>query len=164
METLKCVDGDFDIQVATGRPHYIRGIEKAAQDVAYTLLTVYDPVRGIGSELADLETNAKNAYLLPTVQNGYVRRYVESSIRRLMTIQTARLANTPPSEQIVSIDRVDIWQGVSPTDVIFTAMVSTKTKDRLPTSYRIQLGHQLPPGVAAPFTSDDSPVTIGGGA
>lgn len=156
MKTLKCVDGDIAIPIATGRAYYVRGIEKAAQDVAYTLLSSVDPQRDIGSELKDLETNAKNSYLLPPVQNGYVRQYVDASIRRLMRLQTTRLAQTPTSERITAIDSIQVFRMDSPTDVMFTVALQTATKDKLQDGYTLRLGHQLPPGVQAPFQSDDS--------
>lgn len=157
METLKFSNGDIDVSVATGRPRYIRGLEKTSQDVAHTLLLRYDPRRQRGSELLDFEDRVHNSELVPAAQAGFVRRFVEEALNRLMAFQQRNRDKIPDDEFIEKVERVDIYSGDQPTDVYFYAMVLTKDGEITQAAFRINLRHQLPDSAAAflPGSADD---------
>lgn len=161
MNTLKWSNGDIVIGVATGRPRYISGIEKTSQDVAHAFLTEYDPVRGRGSELLQFENKVKGTAVVPAAQSGFVRRFAEEAIRRLMTHQQEKRNLVSDDEFIVAIERIDTYAGDSPTDLFFYAVVTTMGGEEIPLAFRINLAHQLPdyaraflPGISDDFRAD----------
>lgn len=157
METLKCTNGDIEIGSANGRPRFIRGLEKTSQDVAHTLLLKYDPLRQRGCELLDFEEKVRNSELIPAAQAGFVQRYVEEAINRLMAFQQRNRERIPDDEFINNIERVDIYAGSTPVDVIFYAVVRTKDGNTAQSAFEVNLRHQLPNNAAAflPGSADD---------
>lgn len=162
MYTLRWKNGDIDISSATGRGRYIRGLEKTTQDVAHALLTVYDVRRMRGSELLQFEEKVRGSDAIPVAQSGFIRRYVEDALRRLMAYQQRNRGRIPDDEFIHKIESVEVYSGSSPTDVYFYAYLRTLEGDVAPAAFQVNLRHQLPES-ARPFlpglTDDYGPST-----
>lgn len=146
-KTLKKRDGDIVLQSSNGRPLYIQGIEKLSQDVPDALMTEYDPERGFGSQISNLDQiNAKRSGPLGLINRGYIKTLVREAIERLQQLQNTRVDQLTAFEAIKSIGTIRVIQ-VSRTGYIFFVDVTPYDgPDVIPTSFFIQLRHQFLPG------------------
>lgn len=146
-KTLKKRDGDIVLQSSNGRFVFIEGIEKLSQDVPDALMTEYDPERGYGSQISNLDQiNSRKSGPMGLINRGYVKTLVREAIERLQQLQNARIDQLTGFEAIQSIGTIRVIQ-LSRTGYIFFVNVTPfDGPDVIPTSFFIQLRHQFLPG------------------
>lgn len=110
MKTIKISNGllSFD---SNGVMETIEGPNKAAQDVARTVLTNYNPYWDTGSNLANTELNSDFSELA-------VERAIYDAVYRLIAIQT----NASQNDRIVKIEQIKTAT-VDATTVVFYVQV-----------------------------------------
>jgi hypothetical protein len=150
--TLKMADGDLFIDVVTGRPKTIAGVEKCVQDVAEVLMTSLSQPgragrlfpRAYGSELATLDGPSRFGGLLG---RPLVARKVQEAINRLIDLQESDPYLTA-AEHIVAIRRLIVEQ-FGATDYAYFVQVDVADSSATQTVSNlgaIALNHQFPVG------------------
>lgn len=133
---MKWADGDIVIDRNKGRSIYIQGTEKAAQDVAYSLLTANDSVRRIGCGLRNLEQLSRQ----PGMTKMRVQQEATDAVSKVQQWQVVD-GTLSEAERITGIEQIQVIQE-SPTSIVFVMAVTTATNDIAQLSYRIRLGQQ----------------------
>lgn len=151
---MKWSDGDIVVDRNRGRSLYIQGTEKAAQDVAFGLLTATDPVRRIGCGLRNLEQLSRQ----PGMTKMRVQQEASDSVNRLQNWQAIDGTLTE-AERITGIEQIQVIQE-SATSIVFIMSVKVAQEDVVQISYRILLGQQytakLRQSLPGYFQTDDS--------
>jgi hypothetical protein len=146
-KTLKKRDGDIVLQSSNGRPYYIQGIEKLSQDVPDALMTEYDPERGYGSQVSNLDQiNARRSGPLGLINRGYIKTLVREALERLQQLQNTRIDQLTGFEAIKSIGTIRVIQFSRTGYIFFVDVTPYDGPDVIPTSFFIQLRHQFLPG------------------
>jgi hypothetical protein len=146
-KTLKKRDGDIVLQSSNGRPYYIQGIEKLSQDVPDALMTEYDPERGYGSQISNLDQiNARRSGPLGLINRGYIKTLVREALERLQQLQNTRIDQLTGFEAIQSIGTIRVIQFSRNGYIFFVDVTPYDGPDVIPTSFFIQLRHQFLPG------------------
>jgi hypothetical protein len=137
-QTLRIVDGQIDIDSATGQINVVAGDRKAGQDMAECLLQDYLSDIDYGSYLRSLTVSA-----VPGAGELFIRHYIADAIQRLQAKQQQDPYLTA-EEQIVDIIRLDVSNDGNDQDVFF---VSVATASGQVTSIgavkETQLNHQF---------------------
>ena len=162
-QTLRMKNGDLDFNRNTGRAELINGFEKASQDLADILLTVFDNERNYGSELADIEV-ASQFFDFITV--GLVQQKISESVNRLIALQQQDAQSTA-DERIESITALRVRQPQG-TDIVFFLAVKTETNDIVEKAMEVllrpvELDHLLLDSVDFPKNRDRARRLLGGG-
>jgi len=145
--TLMKRDGDIVTQSSNGRQVMITGIHKLSQDVADCLMTEYDPERGYGSEIADLDQiNSRKSGPMGLVNRGRIKSMVRDAIERLQQLQNTRVDQLTGFEAIQSIGTIRVIQFSRTGYIFFVDVTPHDGPDVIPTSFFIQLRHQFLPG------------------
>lgn len=158
--TLKKRDGDIVLQGSNGRPYWIQGNEKLAQDTSDALMTDYDPERQFGSLVNNIDTINSNRAIVGIFNRGFIRQNVRDAIERLQALQQIRSDQLNSFEAIAEIQTVRVYQ-TSRTGYVFTVnVVPFGGLDVIPMSYRINLRHQFldssKPGLPGSIRTDDT--------
>lgn len=152
-KTWKFQDGDIVVDRNKGRAIWITGMEKATQDVAFTLMTATDLVRRIGCALHDLDNLSRQ----PQMVKMRIQQEVTDGVQRLMDWQALDSTITP-AERLLGIDQVVVVQD-GPNSYVFNATLSTADRGgQVPLSFRVLLGQQFRGQPRAPtgFQTDDT--------
>lgn len=158
--TLKKRDGDIVVQNSNGRPYYVEGNEKLAQDCADSLLTDYDPERQYGSTVSSIETANSNRGIVGIFNRGFIRQSVRDALERLQALQLRRSDQLTSFEAISEIEAVRVYQ-TSRTGYVFVVnVVPFGGLDKVPTSFKINLRHQFlnssKPNLPGTIVTDDT--------
>lgn len=146
-KTLKKRDGDIVLQSSNGRNIYIQGIEKLSQDVPDALMTEYDPERGFGSQISNLDQiNSRKSGPMGLINRGYIKTLVREAIERLQKLQKSRVDQLTSFEAIESIGTIRVIQFARTGYIFFVDVTPFDGPDVIPTSFFIQLRHQFLPG------------------
>ncbi|KKN52883.1 hypothetical protein LCGC14_0607890 [marine sediment metagenome] len=146
--TIKMAGGDF-VKASTGRLVEASGLEKAAQDIAETYLTNYDPFdppwHPTGSEFYLIDGNvfAYNKAGISTM----VHQMADSSLRRLMDAQQDD-PEVDDEEYIADITSINVWQ-IGDLSWAFYSVCQTDSDEEVETGFDIDLSQQLPAGIEA---------------
>lgn len=139
-KTLKFSNGDMIKDRNRGRPLEVTGTEKAAQDIAYFLMTAYDPARKVGGKLKNFDTAFQNISSLPEAVRLTIQREIQDIIARLQSWQNQDGTLTD-AERIRGINSLVVL-----TDkrggVLFQFSAQTATEDQIPSAFKIKLAHQ----------------------
>lgn len=111
--TLRMADGDIYINSA-GRAELVDDANKAAQDIAETLLTPLDGLRDYGSELADLNVPEP---VRTFAGKALISKKVDEAVRRLQRSQSNDSQSTA-AERIKEVQRIVVDQ-INSTDFVF---------------------------------------------
>lgn len=144
-KTVKISDGDWADNEA-GRFSYVEDREKCAQDVANSLLQLYDETLGYGSFLPNLEQSSAT---LGTTEFHKMRIHneVSDTVDRLMTKQQV-LDSITDEEKIDSFEV--IVEHADLNRLAYNYFLSVKTvagDDPLTKAYEIALGHRKDPNL-----------------
>lgn len=141
--TLKKRDGDIFIQSSNGRPFFVQGNEKLAQDAADSLLTDFDSERQYGSTISSIETANSHQAIVGIFNRGFIRQSVRDALERLQALQLQRSDQLTSFEAIAEIEAVRVYQ-TSRTGYVFVVnVVPFGGLDKIPTSFKINLRHQF---------------------
>ena len=157
MKTLKWANGGLVVDRNVGRPFYISGNRKAAQDVAHTLLRATDAQRQIGCGIKNFDRKYSHLLNDPTMVKMLVTQEVNQGIQRLMSWQQTQTAFVSAGEHITGINEILVSNN-DVTNIVFYVSVRVETEDILQYAYRVTLRHQYPlndPGL--PYTDDNRP-------
>lgn len=114
--TLRIIDGQIDIDPATGQLNLVDGNRKAGQDMAECLLQDYLADIDYGSYLRSLTTSA-----LPGAGELFLRHYIADAIQRLQAKQQQD-SNLTLEEQITDIIQLDVADDGAGQSVFFVAV------------------------------------------
>lgn len=158
--TLKKRDGDIVLQSSNGRPFYVAGNEKLAQDVSDALLTDYDPERRYGSLITNVDTANSTRAIVGLFNRGFIRQNVRDALERLQALQRERSDQLDSFEALAEIEAVRVYQ-TSRTGYVFSVnVVPFGGLDKIPTSFKINLRHQFlnasKPGLPGGIRTDDT--------
>lgn len=160
--TLKKKDGDIVLQASNGRPFFVEGNEKLAQDAADSLLTDYDPERQYGSTVSSIETANSNQAIVGMFNRGFIRQSVRDSLERLQALQLQRSDQLTSFEAIAEIEAVRVYQTSSTGYVFVVNVVPFGGLDKIPTSFKINLRHQFlnssKPNLPGGIITDDTTI------
>lgn len=115
--TIRMADGDIFINSA-GRAELVENADKAAQDIAETLLTPLDALRDYGSELADLNVPEPVRVF---AGKALISKKVDEAVRRLQRAQSVDTRSTA-AERIKEVQRIIVNQ-INGTDFVFWVSV-----------------------------------------
>lgn len=115
--TIRMADGDIYINSA-GRAELVENADKAAQDIAETLLTPLDALRDYGSELADLNVPEPVRVF---AGKALISKKVDEAVRRLQRAQSVDTRSTA-AERIKEVQRIIVNQ-INGTDFVFWVSV-----------------------------------------
>ena len=141
--TLKKEDGDLYINPSNGRGSYITGNEKLAQDVADVFMTIYDPERGYGFNLATIEDVNSHSSSLPGFSVGLIRSEVRDALERLEALQGDRSYQLNSYEAIKEIGTVHVYQASRTGYTFYVNVVPAAGGQNVKIGYRINLRHQF---------------------
>jgi len=157
MKTVKWADGDMVIDRNVGRPFYIGGTRKAAQDVAHTLLQQTDEEHRIGCNISNFDERYSHSLANSGMVKMLVQQEAQAGIDRLVAWQTSQSAFITAGERITGINEL-LVSNESPSEVIFYVSVRVETEDILQYAYRVRLGHQYALNQKGlPLTDDTRP-------
>lgn len=91
----------------SGQQTAITGASKAAQDLAWTLLSPFDPLTGQGNRLFDDLGRLIPLAASPIMGEGLIRSYIEQATNGLISLQASD-QNTPDTERIDNIKSLTV--------------------------------------------------------
>lgn len=116
--TLKIVNGQLDLDSASGQVNTVEGNRKTAQDLAAFILQDHLQDNDSGSYLRAVATNQ-----ITDAGDLFIRHYVADAVQRLRSQQHMD-PNTTPAEQIKDITQLEVVNDKEGT-VYFWVVVST---------------------------------------
>lgn len=150
--TLKKADGDIVISESNGRPYYVSGVEKLTQEVADSLMTIYDPEYDFGHELDTAIGNNKRLSFLNVINATYIRNRVEEAIARLKDLQKSRPDQIDDYEAVDEIVDLKVYP-MGKTGYAFIVQVAPLAGPNVaPQSFSVKLSHQLLPTARKDFS------------
>lgn len=144
--TLKMVDKDLAID-SGGRHINVRGVEKAAQDLAESLMNNYNPefpTHYIGSTLYEIQGNPIE-YNLGNAEIA-IRSAVEDAVARLQDLQDED-PYIDDDERITDIARLEVIR-IGETTYAYFLECRVDTDELLLLEFDVPLGTNLPPSAA----------------